>query len=595
VIKIINNFFSILSNSQKFFFYKLQILIVISSLLEILSIAGLAVYFSMILEINDFILHIKSIEIISNFSDKKIIVFSGLLLIFVFFVSSILNITAIKFQNSFMENTGSDFAQRLYNYYLSQDYLYFINNDTNIILKKITADTTRFTDQFLRGLISLLSKVIICLLIFVILLIYNAKITLAVFFIILSFYIMTRKIFKKKVDTAGKDITIKLGLVYDYIASSLSGIREVIFYDRKKFLKTILSKNLNEIARSKSFLKTIGSIPKFFIELITFSILILLIIFFSIVNTPTDDIIFNLAIFGSAGYKLLPAMQTIYYAAIDLYGHRDSFESIYPELLSEKNLFINKKKNKISKEEISEVSSIKLKGVSFGYNENINLENISIVFEKKQKIGIVGKSGSGKSTLIDLILGFIRPDFGKIIVNDIEIDDLTINSYRNSVGFVPQNIFLFNDTISKNIILDKDFDKINIAHLSKICLLDEFIEENKINILTDKIGNSGKMLSGGQKQRIGIARALYSNPKVLILDEATNALDSLSQNKIISNIYKYTDVNIVILVTHNTNLLKGFDKIIVLDDGKKISEGSYDELLNENILFKQFKKNNDND
>ena len=163
-----------------------------------------------------------------------------------------------------------------------------------------------------------------------------------------------------------------------------------------------------------------------------------------------------------------------------------------------------------------------------------NLNKININFKQNQKIGIIGKSGSGKSTLIDLILGFIQPSEGKIQINTRSIENLSLNNIRENIGFVPQNIFLFNDTIEKNISLDKKIDEQIISQLSNICLLSDFLETNKIDISNDKIGNYGKMLSGGQRQRVGIARALYNKPKILILDEATNALDSLNQNKIIS-------------------------------------------------------------
>ena len=286
-------------------------------------------------------------------------------------------------------------------------------------------------------------------------------------------------------------------------------------------------------------------------------------------------------------------MQAIYYSMTDLYGNKDSFEVIYPELFNEKKYIENKKLNN-NKIKINQIDSIKLDNVSFSYKDKKNLKKININFKQNQKIGIIGKSGSGKSTLIDLILGFIQPSEGKIQINTRSIENLSLNNIRENIGFVPQNIFLFNDTIEKNISLDKKIDEQIISQLSNICLLSDFLETNKIDISNDKIGNYGKMLSGGQRQRVGIARALYNKPKILILDEATNALDSLNQNKIISNIIEYTNVNIVILITHNTNLLKDFDKIIVLDDGNIVAEGTFKNLEKENNLFNQLKKNFDN-
>ena len=586
MIKILKNFFSILSKDQLKFFYKLQILIAISSLLEIASIGFLALYLSNILNVGTFFSFFKDISYISDFSESEIVLILSSILILLFLISTITNILSIKYQNSFMNYVGSDFSQRLYNFYLNQNYLYFVDNDINFIFKKITADVQRFTDQFLRGLVTALSKILICFLIFTVLLIYNLKITLIVFFLLFFFYALTVKLFKKKIDRSGKEITFQQGLIYDYISNTFAGIREAIYYDRKKFLKEQVKKNLNAMAHNLISIKTIGSIPKYIIELVSFSILIIIISILTI-NSLADNIILNLAIFGSAGYKLLPAMQAIYYSLTDLYGHRDSFEAMYPELKDDKFNNQNLRSDTLDKKKINKISSIKFKDVSFSYKKSLTINKVDLVFENNQKIGIVGKSGSGKSTIIDLLLGFIKPDKGSILFNNEEMKLLSIKSIRSLIGFVSQGIFLFNDTISKNISIDKLYDRKLIEKLSRICLIDDFLKDNNIDIERDKIGNYGKSLSGGQKQRIGIARALYNNPKVLILDEATSALDSMNQNKILSNIFQYTEVKIIILITHNTSLLKSFDNIFVLDEGSIVSEGDYDKLSARSLLFKE--------
>lgn len=587
MIKTLRNFFSILSKEQLFFFYKLQILIAISSILEIISIGSLAIYLSMILNAN---INLSIFDTFIQYYDLgrlEIVLYSGISIIILFLFSTITNILSIKYQNSFTLYVGSDFSQRLYNFYLNQDYLYFVNNDTSIMLKKITADVQRFTDQFLRGLVTALSKVLICLMIFIVLLFYNFKISIIAFFLIFFFYAITRKLFRKKVDIAGKDITHQLGFVYDYISNTLSGIRETIYYDRTKFLKQQVRNNFNEIAKNFVFLKTIGNVPKYVIELFSFTILIIIISVFLYFQTSTESMILNLAIFGSAGYKLLPTMQAIYYALTDLNGHRDSFETIYDELQQDINSSKISKVLDEQKIQIKKISSIKFNEVSFAYNQKKTINKINLSFKENQKIGIVGKSGSGKSTIIDLLLGFINPIKGSILVNDKKVQELSLKSIRNLIGFVSQNIFLFNDTISKNISIDKEYNAELIDKLSRICLLNDFLEGNNIDINNDKIGNYGKSLSGGQKQRIGIARALYNNPKVLILDEATSALDTISQNKILSNIFEFTSVSIIILITHNTNLLKNFNNIYLLDSGEIVDQGNFNKLSTNNLLFKE--------
>ena len=198
-----------------------------------------------------------------------------------------------------------------------------------------------------------------------------------------------------------------------------------------------------------------------------------------------------------------------------------------------------------------------------------------------QKIGIIGRSGAGKSTLIDLILGLIKPTKGKIFVDDSNLDD-NLRDWQKLIGYVPQDIYLLDDTIKNNIAFGLNTNDINQEVISKSINLsrsEDFVSslEKKENTI---IGNRGIKVSGGQKQRIGIARALYHDPQILIMDEATSSLDTINENKIMEEIYDTSGDRTLIIVTHRHSTVFNCDKVWLLNEGKIIDEGKYVDLKN---------------
>jgi ATP-binding cassette subfamily C protein len=226
-------------------------------------------------------------------------------------------------------------------------------------------------------------------------------------------------------------------------------------------------------------------------------------------------------------------------------------------------------------------NQIKFENVFF-LHENSNakiLQNIFLEIKQGQKIGIIGKSGAGKSTLIDLILGLIKPTKGKILIDNLNLD-YNLRDWQKQIGYVPQDIYLLDDTIKNNIAFGLNANDINQEAILKsieLSRLKDYIDslEEKENTV---VGNRGIKVSGGQKQRIGIARALYNNPRILILDEATSSLDTINERKIMEEIYNTAENITLIIVTHRHKSVSRCDKVYLLDNGKIIDEGKYTDL-----------------
>ena len=241
--------------------------------------------------------------------------------------------------------------------------------------------------------------------------------------------------------------------------------------------------------------------------------------------------------------------------------------------------------------ELDKIKIIKFKDVIFNYPQSSfsSLEIKDLNISLRSKIGVVGESGSGKTTLINILTGLIKLKTGKIFLDDQELKFDEYKNFQNKIGIVPQNIFLFNDTIANNIsmIFDKNnYDQEKMKKIVKICDLESLINQTT-NGLDALIGEKGVNLSGGQKQKIGIARSLYANKELLIFDEATNSMDAISENLIMDNITSQYKDKTIILISHNYSNIKNFDQIIFFESGKIRNTGSFSYLIQNDSKFEE--------
>ena len=235
---------------------------------------------------------------------------------------------------------------------------------------------------------------------------------------------------------------------------------------------------------------------------------------------------------------------------------------------------------------------IKLKNITYTYPNTSRtiLKNINMNIPAFNTVGIVGKTGSGKTTIIDIILGLLKPEKGELYIDDEVINKNNLRSWQKCIGYVPQQIFLADDTIASNIafgIDSKDIDLGAVSRAAKIANLHDFVSNELPSKYNTIIGERGIRLSGGQRQRIGIARALYHNPKILILDEATSALDNLTEKAVMNEVYKFSKKLTIIIIAHRLSTVKRCDNIFILEKGELINKGKFDELIKKiNILGK---------
>ena len=424
--------------------------------------------------------------------------------------------------------------------------------------------------------------------IFILLVIADPIITSCLFlFLIIPlilFYFSYRKITKKR----GKRIQELLGKKYKTINQSLGLIKETKILNRENFFFNSFSKITREIENIQFFNYLVVATPRLFLEVLALSSVALICAVLIFMGKSSEVILPIISLFAISVVRFIPGLNAITAALTSQRFAKPSFEILVKEI---NNIFPSENTNYTAghEKEINLKKEIFINNVSFNYkseNKTI-LNNINMKIRKGTSVGIIGRSGSGKSTLVDIILGLLNPNNGKILVDGIDIK-YNKHLWQKNIGYIPQDIYLLDDTIKNNIVFGVDDEKVNYQLLNesiKIAQLEKFIKYSKDELDTI-VGNRGIKISGGEKQRIGIARALYNKPKLLIFDEATSALDIDNENKILEEIYDGLNDKTHIIISHRNNTVKYCDSIYVIEQGEVIDHGSFQEIMERHKYLK---------
>lgn len=589
MIKIFSDFLKILDSRQKKQLFYLQFLIIIMSLFEVLSILSIYPFVSTLNE---------SSNILSEPIIKNILLFGpnmsplfifGVIFVTFFLLSSLVSIFTVYKLVMLSQQIGAELSNKLFNFYINQEWDYHIRNTSSTITNKIALEAKRVTG-ILQSLLSFTAMSLKSIIIIISLLIFNFKITLYSILIFTFCYIFIFRYFQKKIYANGLNISSQQGSRIKQIKESLGSIRQLILSGKQDYFINNFKISSFSLARSMGINRVIGQLPRYVIEFLAVALVVILLFVLTIFEKFTIEQTMSLiSVFLIAGLRLLPSFQQIYSSMTAIRGSLPAFNSVKEELILSAN---NQVKNKQLPNENILKDKIEIKDLSFSYDNNrdkneFNLKNINLEIKINSIVGITGKTGSGKSTLVDLIIGFLKPKSGNIKVDGKDlIDEVTIKKWRNCISYVPQKVFLSDDSILSNICFGLNNNSVDHNLLKKsieFSNLNDFIENLNYRENT-RIGENGVMISGGQSQRIGIARAIYQDKDILIFDEATNQLDVKTESAILENLKKINKT--IILITHRLNSLKNVDLIINVENNKVTTYSSYEECLRKNTLFK---------
>lgn len=579
---------SILSPKDILKFYLISVILIIIALMEVV---GLALISFLIINLNN----LDSILSNSNVFQKILIFFklssynSSYVLCIVIIGYSIVNIlvsiASIRYISIYSQILGANIKSKVVEYFLYLDWIKLTGMPTSKSMSRVINDGNEVSD-ILYFLMHLFSKLILALLIISFLLIFNTHLTVILVAMLSSTYIVIFFGSKPLITSNSLSQTRLLDSILNVVKNMFGSLKEIIFYNSHEEVLSKFSELNNSFAKAKGSNMALAQMPRSFIDSLILIALVGLLLFTKINNVDPTIFFATFSIYGIAALKLLPAFQNIFYFSHEIYVRLPYLKNI-SDLFLEIDKTI-KVKSKNDEKPIIIEDSIVFKDISFKYmNSNVHsLESINISIKNHEKIAIVGPSGSGKSTFIDLLLGFMEPTDGQIIIDN---QDLSLNDssrYRLNFSYVPQKVFFLEASIKANITFGTLFNKKNEIDLDKI-LLDSELKELVDNLpsgIDTLLSDDNQIVSGGQKQCIGIARALVRGGNILILDEATSAMDTNLEKKIYKSIFK-SNFNNIISVTHKPSLLKIFDKIYVFREGTIEASGSFEYLRKNNKFF----------
>lgn len=589
IIKIIRNIFKLLTKEQRSKMFLLQIFFIFSAVVQVVGVASIAPFIGIIS--NPETIHTNNLlqflyKIFHVGSDQQFIIIFAILSVTMIFLSNAVSALTLWLLLKFSISIGSDLQYKLYSSFLNRDYLFHKSTNYTQQIATISQETPRFVYMVLQPYLLLCSNAFIAIIILSGLLFLSPLIAIASALVIGGAYTITYWIIKKSLIRHGKILTEKYEAVQSILSESFIGIKDIKLNTLENKYSNIYKTTNFSGLNSSAFIVLAGDIPKFAIEAISFGAILIFAIILLLAKGNDGSVVAILSIYAIAGYKLLPTMQQIYKSAASMSANGGVAAELKEQLYE---YTVKPDSNNI--EPLTEINHIKLNSICYKYPSSHEpvLNGISIDFKKGQLNTIAGPSGSGKSTLADIMLGLLYPLSGSIDVDDKRLTEQTLNNYQHSIGYVPQHIFILDDTVINNVAFGLENENINIEKVKKALIQAnamEFVERLPLKLETN-LGQDGKLLSGGQRQRIGIARALYRENKILILDEPTSALDIESEFELMSLLDRLKKDVLTVVISHRPAAIKLSDKICIIEAGNLVAEGSYAELMKSNKHFQE--------
>ena len=532
-----------------------------------------------ILDTNNYLTGVVDFLNITNYKSLIVTFTVGLVVVYVVKNSFLMYFSWFKI--NYLATLRMNLSNRLFEIYLSKPYAFHLDRNSGQLIQNVATEVAIFNGRCLNSIVIIFTESLVLFGIITLLFILEPYGTLIVVSVLVIFTKLILSFTKKIIKKWGKERQFHDGKKIQHLQQGLAGVKDVLLLGREEyFLNQFKSHNLlsTKPELKQAFLQ---DIPRLWFEVLAVLGMSFMILIMTLQGKEVSTILAILGVFAAASFRLMPSITRILAAIQSFRYSLPVLDALHEEFnyKAEKNKFISSY-NTVNLTNFKNEIAFKNVTFTYGNTADSSLSSISLKIARGQSIGIMGPSGSGKSTLVDILLGLLKPDLGGIFIDNQDIYS-NIRSWQDQVGYVPQSIYLIDSSLRNNIafgIAEDEIDEEMIEYAIKAAHLSDFVS-GLPNGLDTYVGERGVRLSGGQRQRIGIARALYPDPSVLVLDEASSSLDNSTEKQIMHTVDQLHLQKTIIIIAHRLSTLENCDWIYKLEKGKIVEEGKPEKLL----------------
>lgn len=555
----------------------------LASCLDVVGMGLIGLFLGLITNPIFFLKKFHYISFLKRLSETELIIFSGILIVSAFATKAVLTLFVQSKMITFCQSLSVRLKIRMMTAFQYAPYTYHLQKNSSDLLCTIQSSMDGYVNNILLPVLSFISSSLIAIFILSFLLImhpFTTGLLVAIFISLAFFYDLFAK---KKLSRMGRAVASTNSEIVKNIQQGLHGLTEIRVLGRETYFLKRIENASREYSKSYGVLIAAQQVSRYLIENIIAIFIVGLSILGILLGTERGAIIATVGLFGAAGARLLPTMNQIMATINQIRGYSHHMSTVYNELIKLDLLNKDSPRETLASnnEDKTRFSQVQLNKVCYHYPQsNLPvLQNVNIEFSKGQSIGLIGPSGAGKSTLVNLILGFLEPQKGQLLVDGKPIQNL--RSWLNNFAYIPQSIFILDNTLRRNIAFgwaNQDIDDNKLSDAIKMAQLSEVVSNLPHGVETI-LGENGIRLSGGQRQRVALARAFYHERDIIVMDEATSALDNETEREVINTIKRLKGNKTLIVIAHRLTTVEHCDVLYRLEKGRVTAVGSFEQVV----------------
>ena len=482
-------------------------------------------------------------------------------------------------------------GRRLIEGYLYQPYAWFLNRHSADLGKTILSEVSQVIGGAMMPMMTLIAQGAVAIALLILLLLIDPKLALIVGTVLGLAYSLILYAMSAFLSRIGSERVVVNQTRFTAVTEAFGAAKEVKVGSLEQTYIRRFSQSAETYAKHQASAGIVAQLPRFALEAVAFGGMLLVVLYLMAGSGDFASALPIIVLYAFAGYRLMPALQQIYQSLTQLRYAGPALNALHNELMS----LTAVEPDGPDTAPMRLTQTITLTDIRYTYPKAPKpaLQDITLSIPARSTIGLVGATGSGKTTTVDLILGLLEPEQGSLEVDGIAINAKNRRQWQRAIGYVPQQIYLADDTVAANIAFGLEpgeIDQAAVERAARIANLHNFVIGELQQGYATTVGERGVRLSGGQRQRIGIARALYHKPQVLILDEATSALDNLTEQAVMEAVSNLSHEITIVIIAHRLTTVCECDRIFLLDQGRVVVQGSFSELIGESESFRNLAK-----